>query len=301
MVGASQTSFFSNDARTWDFLLDGRSVSVDISETNIAKDAIARDEVRVGDTYKVKMKELQYRTPKGQIRTRYKILEVLEFRQGSTDPLDDWWIYLLIMYITVYLFNIYLQGMLLGLALIMVIGSQNAFILQQGLKNRHVFMVVLTCALSDTILIMAGIYSLQRVEATVPLIADYAKIAGAIYLAAYGFYNLYAAFFHHKGLALTSNSPQTKKQAFLTCLAFTWLNPHVYLDTFFLVGSVGISYGDDRLYFGLGAVSGSFLFFFSLGFIAKKLSRFFTQPKTWKILDFIIGLFMLFLAVKLLF
>lgn len=196
---------------------------------------------------------------------------------------------------------IMLQGFALGLSLIMAIGAQNAFVLQQGLKNQHVLPIVLICASSDALLVMAGVYSLKFAESHIPELAKWMTFGGAAYLILFGLNNLRMAIFHSKSLTPEGKAPAALWKTILICLAFTWLNPHVYLDTFFLVGSAAASFGDMRLYFGIGAVIASYVFFFSLGYASKRLSRYFAKPIAWKILDAVIGLILLALAAKLLY
>lgn len=189
----------------------------------------------------------------------------------------------------------YTSGFLLGLSLIIAIGSQNAFVLKQGLRREHVFIVCLFCAVSDALLISAGVAGFGAVTARFPQVVTIAKVAGVIFLLGYGLQSLYASMrishaLHTEGAAVTS-----LKKAILLCIGFTWLNPHVYLDTLVLVGMVSTG-ADNKLLFGLGAVSASFCFFFALGYGARLLKPLFVKPKAWNILDGLVGLLMLYLA-----
>ena len=189
----------------------------------------------------------------------------------------------------------YFSGFFLGLSLIIAIGSQNAFVLKQGIKREHVFIICLFCALSDALLISAGVAGFGAVTARYPQVVTIAKLAGVVFLVAYGLQSLYASArvshaFDTDGQAVTG-----LKKALLLCIGFTWLNPHVYLDTLVLVGMVSTG-ADSKLIFALGAVSASFAFFFALGYGARLLQPLFTKPKAWNILDALVGVLMLYLA-----
>ena len=189
----------------------------------------------------------------------------------------------------------YTSGFLLGLSLIIAIGSQNAFVLKQGLKREHVFMVCLFCAVSDALLISAGVAGFGAVTARFPQVVTIAKIAGVIFLLGYGLQSLYASMRLSHALDTEGQVVTSLKKAILLCIGFTWLNPHVYLDTLVLVGMVSTG-ADNKLLFGLGAVSASFCFFFALGYGARLLKPLFTKPKAWNILDGLVGILMLYLA-----
>lgn len=189
----------------------------------------------------------------------------------------------------------YTSGFLLGLSLIIAIGSQNAFVLKQGLRREHVFMVCLFCAVSDALLISAGVAGFGAVTARFPQVVTIAKIAGVIFLLGYGLQSLYASMRISHALDTEGAAVTSLKKAILLCIGFTWLNPHVYLDTLVLVGMVSTG-ADNKLLFGLGAISASFCFFFALGYGARLLKRLFVKPKAWNILDGLVGLLMLYLA-----
>lgn len=189
----------------------------------------------------------------------------------------------------------YVSGFFLVLSLIFAIGSQNAFILKQGLKKQHVFAICLFCAISDALLISAGIAGFGAVTAKYPNIVTIAKIAGALFLLGYGLQSLYASVSKSHALIEDNHAVSSLKKSLLLCFGFTWLNPHVYLDTLVLVGMVSTG-AESKVAFGLGAVSASFVFFFSLGYGARLLSPLFAKPKAWNILDAIIGLLMIYLA-----
>lgn len=200
------------------------------------------------------------------------------------------------------MFAIVVQGFLLGLSLIMAIGSQNAFILRQGLLGRHVLAVTLFCALSDALLISAGVSGFYIVVQKFPLVIDIARYAGALFIGIYGLLKLKSAYQGTGFLDATSaKDVQSLKSALLTCAAFTFLNPHVYLDTMILLGSIAAQFGDKAWLFGLGACTSSFLFFFSLGFGARFLRPLFERKISWQILDLLIGIVMLLIAANLVF
>jgi L-lysine exporter family protein LysE/ArgO len=191
-----------------------------------------------------------------------------------------------------------LAGFALGLSLILAIGAQNAFVLRQGLMRRHVLPVVLVCAVSDAVLIAAGVAGFGALTRAVPGLDLWMRLAGAAFLAWYGARTLRAAW--RGGEALRAGEgTQSLRAAVLTCLAFTWLNPHVYLDTVVLLGAISAQY-ESRLAFGAGAVTASFTFFFALGFGARALAPVFARPQAWRVLDLVIGLTMWAIAAKLL-
>ena len=189
----------------------------------------------------------------------------------------------------------YTSGFLLGLSLIIAIGSQNAFVLKQGLRREHIFIVCLFCAVSDALLISAGVAGFGAVTARFPQVVTIAKFAGVIFLLGYGLQSLYASVRLSHALDTEGQVVTSLKKAILLCIGFTWLNPHVYLDTLVLVGMVSTG-ADNKLLFGLGAVSASFCFFFALGYGARLLKPLFIKPKAWNILDGLVGILMLYLA-----
>jgi len=192
-------------------------------------------------------------------------------------------------------FTDYSAGFLLGLSLIIAIGSQNAFVLKQGLKREHIFFVCLFCAVSDAILISAGVAGFGAVTAQYPQVVNIAKIAGVIFLLGYGLQSLYASVRLSHALTIDGQVVTSLKKALLLCFGFTWLNPHVYLDTLVLVGMVSTS-ASSKLAFAVGALSASFFFFFALGYGARLLRPLFAKPKAWNILDALVGFLMLYLA-----
>jgi L-lysine exporter family protein LysE/ArgO len=191
------------------------------------------------------------------------------------------------------------SGFLLGLSLILAIGAQNAFVLRQGLRREHVFAVCLACALSDAILITAGVSGFGVVGVMIPWIEPVMRYGGALFLAIYGLRSFRAALLNQGALNPSQADGQSLTRALATCLAFTWLNPHVYLDTVVLLGSISTQYQGFKLEFGAGAVAASFLFFFSLGYGARLLRPVFAMPGAWRVLDVLIGMTMCGLALKL--
>ncbi|MBN2692666.1 MAG: amino acid transporter [Burkholderiaceae bacterium] len=194
----------------------------------------------------------------------------------------------------------YLSGFLLGLSLILAIGAQNAFVLKQGLKGEHVFWVVLTCALSDALLIGVGVSGFHVLVQRAPWLTTVSRYAGVAFLLWYGARSFRAALRSSAVLAPQSAAPRSLWQTLATTLAFTFLNPHVYLDTVVLLGSVSTQFAGHTLAFGVGATSASFAFFFSLGYGARLLRPLFARPITWKVLEALIGLTMWSLAARLL-
>ena len=193
-----------------------------------------------------------------------------------------------------------LAGFGFGLSLIVAIGAQNAFVLRQGLRREHVLAVVVVCAVSDAVLILLGIAGAGAVIASAPVVLTVVRYAGAAFLFAYG---VFAARRALRPTAFTADGPAVRSSlaaTLATVLALTWLNPHVYLDTVVLLGSIANTHGDDRWWFGIGAVLGSIVWFTALGFGARLLQPVFARPAAWRVLDAIIAVVMVALAVSLL-
>ena len=159
----------------------------------------------------------------------------------------------------------YFAGFTLGLSLILAIGSQNAFVLRQGLKNQHVFAICLVCAISDALLISFGVTGFGAIVKQFPQIEQFARYGGAVFLGVYAFLSLRSSFTETHALEGVGDTKESLIKAMAMCLAFTWLNPHVYLDTVVLLGSISTQYQPNHMLFGAGAITGSFVFFFSLG------------------------------------
>lgn len=192
----------------------------------------------------------------------------------------------------------FITGFSIGFSLILAIGAQNAFVLKQGLIRQNVFLVCLICAASDAILITLGVSGFGEIITEYPIIEKLARIGGALFLFTYGVLNLYSAQTKTHALEPTKKIQTSKRKTVLTCLGFTWLNPHVYLDTVVMLGSISTQF-ENTATFALGAISASFVFFFSLGFGASKLTRYFEKPRTWRVLENLIGILMIFLGITL--
>ena len=196
--------------------------------------------------------------------------------------------------------NAFISGFSLGFSLILAIGAQNAFVLKQGIKKEHVFIICFVCALSDAILIFAGVSGFGYLVEQFPTLQTAAKYGGFAFLFVYGLKSFYSAWsMSHELKPEGIATPSLAKTVLLT-LAFTWLNPHVYLDTVILLGSVSTKFGELAPLFGLGAMTSSFVFFFSLGYGARILAPLFQKAIAWKILEVLIGIVMLALAFMLL-
>ncbi|MBW8639587.1 LysE/ArgO family amino acid transporter [Hoeflea sp. WL0058] len=192
------------------------------------------------------------------------------------------------------------SGFFLGGSLIVAIGAQNAFILRQGLIRSHVFVVCMIGALSDALLIAAGVTGLGTFIARSPWLISAVTLGGAAFLFAYALLAFRRALHPHALLADNSRE-QTLRTAVATCLALTFLNPHVYLDTVLLIGGLSGQYaGAARVAYGAGAVLASFVWFFGLGYGARLLAPLFARPSAWRALDILIGLVMAALALGLL-
>ena len=192
----------------------------------------------------------------------------------------------------------FITGFSIGFSLILAIGAQNAFVLKQGLIRQNVFLVCLICAASDAILITLGVSGFGGIITEYPIIENLARIGGALFLFTYGVLNLYSAQTKTHALEPTKKIQKSKRKTILTCFGFTWLNPHVYLDTVVMLGSISTQF-ENTAAFALGAISASFVFFFSLGFGASRLTRYFEKPRTWRVLENLIGILMIFLGITL--
>ena len=189
-------------------------------------------------------------------------------------------------------------GLATGLTLIIAIGAQNAFVLRQGLVREHVAVVVAICAVSDLVLIVAGVAGIGTLVEQAGWLVDVIRWFGVAFLTWYGVRSLLQA---RRSSALASGGPEpiTRRTAVLTAAALTWLNPHVYLDTVLLLGSVANTHGDERWWFAAGAGAASLLWFSGLGYGARLLSPVLARPRAWQVLDLLIGLTMLGIAVLL--
>ena len=185
----------------------------------------------------------------------------------------------------------FIQGFIIGSTLILAIGPQNLYVINQGLKKNFVFIVVLICSLSDSLLIVCGIYLSNNILSLNTSIITIMKLIGGIWLILYGI-NKIKNSRQHEIKSNEFNEASFTKVVFTT-LAITYANPHVYLDTVILLGSISINF-DSKLYFGLGAIFASFIFFFSLGYFSNFLSQYIKSPKVWFYIDNMMGFLMLF-------
>ena len=189
--------------------------------------------------------------------------------------------------------SVFLQGLALSLGLIVAIGAQNAFVLRQGLRREHVASVVFFCAITDALLIAAGVLGMAQALGERPMVANALALAGAVFLAVYGWKALRRALQQNGLLANEEGDGLTWAAAMAQAAAFTLLNPHVYLDTVLLVGSIGAQQPADlQVWFVAGASSASLLWFCALGFGARWLAPLFAKPRAWQVLDILIGLTM---------
>ena len=187
-------------------------------------------------------------------------------------------------------------GFLASFTLIAAIGAQNALVLRQGIRREHVLPVVALCTVSDIVLIAAGIAGVGALINAHPGALHIAKFGGALFLVCYG---LLAARRAWRPSALTPAevAPARLAQVLVTCAALTFLNPHVYLDTVVLLGALANEHRDERWLFGVGAVTASAVWFFSLGLGARRLAGLFATPLTWRILDGLVAVMMIGLGI----
>lgn len=189
-----------------------------------------------------------------------------------------------------------LAGMLTGLTLIIAIGAQNAFVLRQGIRREHLLPVVLICITADAALIGLGTVGVGAIVSSHPTLVQVVTWAGAAYLVAYGLLALRRA---ARPQGLTATAPASRGSVVLTTLAITLLNPHVYLDTVLMLGSIANGFGPQRWTFAVGAMVGSLVWFTGLGLGARALAAPLARPRTWRVLDGVIGVTMIALAVRL--
>lgn len=209
----------------------------------------------------------------------------------------------------------FLAGLGLGLSLIIAIGAQNVFVLRQGLRREHVLPVVVICALSDAVLIAAGVAGLGFLLESAPWLVTVARWAGAVFLICYGILAARRAWRgEDQGLTTDAATPtrgtaseaptrtQTRTRlapVIATVLALTWLNPHVYLDTVLMLGSVAATHGAERWVFAAGAMLASILWFTALGFGARHFGRWLRTPRAWRMLDAVIAVVMIVIGISL--
>ena len=192
--------------------------------------------------------------------------------------------------------SIALEGFAISLGLIVAIGAQNAFVLRQGLIRSHIFVVCCICAISDATLIAAGVLGVGAWLAEYEQGAFWISMAAIAFLVVYGILRVKSAL-DPQAMSISESGEDNLSTVVFTTLAFTWLNPHVYLDTLVLLGSASSRYdGPEREFFGIGAALASFIFFFSLGYGARLLSPFMENPKAWRYIDGVIAIVMFTIA-----
>ena len=189
-------------------------------------------------------------------------------------------------------------GFVAGLSLIVAIGAQNAYVLRLGLTRNHVGLAVAICASADVVLIVLGVAGIGAVVRAHPDVLTVVRWVGVVYLLGYAVHSFWRA--RRPEVLLPADEPPRSRTVVAgAVLAFTFLNPHVYLDTVLLLGSLGNQYGDDRWWFALGAGLASTAWFTTLGYGASAAARLMARPITWRILDIAIGLVMVVIALKL--
>ena len=194
------------------------------------------------------------------------------------------------------MWSVWGTGVLSGLALIVAIGAQNAFVLRQGIRREHVGVVVLLCMVCDAVLILAGTVGIGTLVTRAPVVLDVLRWGGAAYLLWWAVRSFASAL---RPAALTAEEPRSRGSVVATTLALTLLNPHVYLDTVVLLGTLANEQGDARWVFAAGAVTGSVVWFGALGYGARALSGVLASPRTWRVVDAVVGVVMLALAISL--
>ena len=193
-----------------------------------------------------------------------------------------------------------LPGLLTGLSLIIAIGAQNAFVIRRGLSRSHVLLVVLICAASDAFLIFLGTGGLGTLIQSKPDLLEFIRWFGVIYLTWFGIKSVRSVL-SNQSLEVGEGTTSSKKTAILSVLGFTFLNPHVYLDTVILLGSIANQFEEDRWFFAIGGAVASVVWFSTIGFGARAASRFMSKPIFWKILDSVIAAVMFTIAITLAF
>jgi len=192
----------------------------------------------------------------------------------------------------------FVQGFIIGSSLIIAIGPQNLYVINQGLKKNYTFIIVLICSLSDSLLIICGIYLSNSILNFSGSIIITMKLVGGIWLILYGISKIKNSRNH------IIKSKEFNERSFtkvvITTFAITYANPHVYLDTVILLGSISVNF-DNKLFFGLGAILASFVFFFSLGYFSNFLSKYIKSKKIWFYIDNFMGFLMLFYGLFFIF
>ncbi len=192
----------------------------------------------------------------------------------------------------------FIQGFIIGSSLIIAIGPQNLYVINQGLKKNYILIVVLLCSLSDSLLIVCGIYLSNSLLNLNESLIITMKLIGGIWLILYGLNKIKNSNSHN--IENKEFKELSLNKVVFTTLAITYANPHVYLDTLVLLGSISVNF-DNKFYFGLGAIVASFVFFFTLGYFSKFLSKYIKSKKVWFYIDNIMGFLMLFYGLFFIF
>lgn len=194
----------------------------------------------------------------------------------------------------------FISGFLLCMSLIVAIGSQNTFIIKQGLKKEHTFWISFLCTIFDMIIIGVGTFGFGHIILSLPWALKAMQYIGSAFLLVYGLLHLKSAIKGGQSLQANKDNQKTSlKKAVLIVCALTWLNPHVYIDCVFIIGSVATKYAEHKVAFYLGNITASTIFFFSLGYGARLLQPIFKKPQSWQVLDFIIFIIMSSIAYSL--
>ncbi|HGO5817552.1 TPA: LysE/ArgO family amino acid transporter [Mannheimia haemolytica] len=197
--------------------------------------------------------------------------------------------------------DIFIQGFIVCFGLIVSIGAQNAFLLKQGILKQHIFWIALLCFLGDVFLMTIGVLGLGTLIVELPVVSFIISLLGAIFLLSYGSRSFISVFKSGEYLVASGENATSLKKALLITFAITFLNPHVYIDTVVIVGSIGGKLDfNGKIYFLAGALLCSFIWFFGIGYGASLLSPYFAKRRTWQILDAVTGLIMYFIAFSLL-
>ena len=192
----------------------------------------------------------------------------------------------------------FIQGFIIGSSLIIAIGPQNLYVINQGLKKNYILIVVLLCSLSDSLLIVCGIYLSNSLLNLNESLIITMKLIGGIWLILYGLNKIKNSNSHN--IENKEFKELSLNKVVFTTLAITYANPHVYLDTVVLLGSISVNF-DNKFYFGLGAIVASFVYFFTLGYFSKFLSKYIKSKKVWFYIDNIMGFLMLFYGLFFIF
>lgn len=189
-----------------------------------------------------------------------------------------------------------LTGLGTGLGLIVAIGAQNAWVLRQGVRREHIGLVIAICSLSDLVLISLGTGAIRLVTGLAPWVLEVLRWGGVVYLAAFAVSSFRSAL---RPGALEESAARPAASVAATTLALTWLNPHVYLDTVLMLGAVTNNFGPDRWWAAAGACAASVVWFTGLGLGARALSGPLSSPRTWRVVDVLVGCVMLGVAAHL--